>query len=58
MKQKLLKLKALLVVLMMAVGFGQAWADDEVYKTALFGSTYNSGGVSSYTASWYAMNVI
>ena len=56
MKQKLLKLKALLVVLMMAVGFGQAWADDEVYKTALFGSTYNSGGVSSYTASWYATN--
>ena len=28
MKQKLLKLKALLVVLMMAVGFGQAWAED------------------------------
>jgi|GEM_PF-2810895 hypothetical protein len=27
MKQNLLKLKALLVVLMMAVGFGQAWAD-------------------------------
>ncbi len=28
MKQKLLKLKALLVVLMMTVGFGQAWAED------------------------------
>ncbi len=37
MKQNLLKLKALLVVLMMAVGFGQAWADD-VTGTITFGS--------------------
>ena len=29
----------------------EAKAADEVYKTALFGSTYNSKGVSSYTCS-------
>ena len=38
MKQKLLKLKALLVMLMMAVGFGQAWADD-VTGTITFNGT-------------------
>ncbi len=46
MKQKLLKLKALLVVLMMAVGFGQAWADTGTITLtnigAELGSSYNT----------------
>ena len=35
---------------------GVAWADEVVYKTALFGSDYNSKGVSSYTDTWTATN--
>ena len=30
------------------------WAADVVYKTALFGSSYNSKGVSNYTDTWTA----
>lgn len=33
-----------------------AWGEETVYKTALFGPTYNSQGVSSYTATWAATN--
>ena len=35
---------------------GVAWADEVVYKTALFGSDYNSKTVSSYTDTWTATN--
>ncbi len=36
---------------------GNAWgATDEVYKTALFGSSYNSEGVQNYTSTWSATN--
>lgn len=32
------------------------WAEEVVYKTALFGSDYNSQSVSSYSNSWTATN--
>ena len=34
----------------------QVWGADEVYKTALFGSSYNSKSVSGYTDTWTATN--
>ena len=33
----------------MILGIGSAWGAEEVYKTALFGSTYNSKGVTGYS---------
>ena len=60
MKQKLLnslRLRVCTLVAMIAfLGAGQAWAAEEVYKTALFGSSYNSKNVSSYTNEWTATN--
>ncbi len=59
MKQKLLKLKALLVVLMMAVGFGQAFAQDVTYLFSADASNPGNGNdwysstIDSYT-SWSA----
>ncbi len=47
MKHKLLKLKALLVVLMMAVGFGQAMAEDVTYSFTITASDFNT---TSYAA--------
>lgn len=35
--------------LVFVLGVGNVWGEDEVYKTALFGSSYNSKGVSDYT---------
>lgn len=32
------------------------WADETVYKTALFGSSYNSEGVQNYTSTWTSTN--
>lgn len=49
------KLRYFCTLLLMAV-VGVAWADEVVYKTALFGSDYNSKGVSSYTDTWTATN--
>ena len=49
------KLRYFCTLLLMAV-VGVAWADEVVYKTALFGSDYNSQKVSSYTATWTATN--
>ncbi|MCR5850861.1 MAG: chitobiase/beta-hexosaminidase C-terminal domain-containing protein [Bacteroidaceae bacterium] len=54
MKQKLFKTMLLLCALI--VGSGTAWAGEAVYKTALFGSSYNSQTISSYTAEWSATN--
>ncbi len=53
--KKTLLLKTLLLLCALIVGSTSAWADD-VYKTALFGSSYNSKGVSSYTDTWSATN--
>ena len=47
MKQKLLKTMLLLCALV--VGSSNVWATDVTYKTAKFGSSYNSKGVSGYT---------
>ena len=44
------------MLMLLAISIPSAWAEDEVYKTALFGSSYNSKGVSSYTASWSSTN--
>ena len=49
------KLRYFCTLLLMAV-VGVAWADEVVYKTALFGSDYNSKTVSSYTDTWTATN--
>lgn len=49
------KLRYFCTLLLMAV-VSVAWADEVVYKTALFGANYNSQGVSSYTTTWTATN--
>ena len=33
-----------------------AWGAEGIYKTALFGASYNSKSISSYTESWSATN--
>ena len=33
-------------------GVGNVWGAEAVYKTAMFGSSYNSKGVQNYTSSW------
>lgn len=43
-------------MLVMLLGVTNAWAEEEVYKTALFGESYNSKAVSSYENSWSATN--
>lgn len=50
MKQKL---RLMMTMLLLAV-MGSAWAEESIYKTALFGLNYNSKGVSSYTDTWTA----
>lgn len=49
-------MKKLLLSLFALVMCANVWAEDVVYKTALFGSGYNSGGISSYTDTWSATN--
>ena len=53
MKQKLLKTLVLLCALI--VGSATSWAEDEVYKTALFGASYNANN-QNYTSSFDATN--
>lgn len=43
-------------MLCLLVGVSSAWAEDVVYKAALFGSSYNSAGVQNYTSSFSATN--
>lgn len=38
-----------LLVFLLSFGIGEIWGAEVVYKTALFGSSYNSRGVSGYT---------
>ena len=45
-----------LLTMLCTIGVGQMWGADVVYKTAKFGSSYNSMSVSSYTNSWSATN--
>jgi len=52
--KKLNVLTRMLLLVALLVGSVSAWGADEVYKTALFGSSYNSKGVSSYTDTWYS----
>ena len=44
----------LLLVMLLTLTASTAWGADVVYKTAKFGSSYNSGKISSYTSSWYS----
>ena len=44
----------LLLLFALIVGSVNVWGVDVVYKTALFGSTYNSNSVGSYTDTWYS----
>ena len=39
-----------MLVAILCAGFTSAWGAEEVYKTALFGSSYNSKGVSGYNS--------
>lgn len=48
--------KTWLLLALMVLGVSSAWAEEEVYKTALFGKSYNSKTVSGYTDSWRATN--
>ena len=41
---------------MLALGVGNAWGAETLYKTALFGANYNSKKVGSYTDTWTATN--
>ena len=45
-----------LLTMLCTIGVGQMWAEEELYQTALFGSSYNSKKVSSYTDTWTATN--
>lgn len=45
-----------MLLLCLVVGLSSAWGEDAVYKTAFFGSSYNSKGVSSYTGTFSATN--
>ena len=46
-----------MIVAMVTTTFaGTAQAADELYKTALFGESYNSGPVTNYTSNWTATN--
>ena len=56
MVQKLLNFKSWLLLLTMLLGTISTWAAEEVYKTAKFGSKYNSMSYSSYDNSWYSTN--
>ena len=48
-------LRWLLASLLLVAGVS-AWAEEAVYSTCLFGSTYNSQSVSSYTDTWTTKN--
>lgn len=47
---------AAMLVMLFTIGSGNVWGGNEVYKTALFGSSYNSTGVQNYTSTWYSTN--
>ena len=47
-------IRLLLVMFLTLTVTTNAWGADVVYKTAKFGSSYNSAKVSSYTSSWYS----
>lgn len=51
MIKKLRYLCTLLLLMVVSIG----WSE-EVYKTALFGASYNSESISSYSATWTATN--
>ena len=55
MKHKFL-LKTMLLLFALIAGSSSVWAVEAVYKAALFGSSYNSKGISGYTSSWTATN--
>ena len=56
MNKKTLLNGLFLLLCMIAGGVNSAWAEEVVYSTCLFGSTYNSKGVSNYTTSWSTTN--
>ena len=47
---------AMVLTVLFTLGVGSMWGAEEVYKTAKFGSSYNSGNQSSYSNSWYSTN--
>ena len=53
---KLLRMKMMLLLLWMVGAGTSAFGAEMVYKTALFGSSYNSQGVSAYTTTFTATN--
>ena len=55
MKKSLTFLSMALLLLISSLGWAQTRAE-EVYSTCLFGSSYNSQSIGSYTATWTASN--
>ena len=50
------RLRLLLVMFLTLTVSANAWGAEGIYKTALFGASYNSKSISSYTESWSATN--
>ena len=47
---------AMVLTVLFTLGIGSMLGAEDVYKTALFGSSYNSQSIGSYTESWSATN--
>lgn len=54
--KKLNLLKPMLITCLLFILIGSMWGTEVVYKTVLFGSSYNSKGISSYSSSFSATN--
>lgn len=53
-KTKFLQRVLWLIIPLLTIFTTNAWGVDVVYKTAKFGSSYNSASISSYTSNWYS----
>ena len=49
-------MKKLTLLLAAAMLSSMSFAAEVVYKTVLFGSSYNSANVSAYESTWFATN--
>ncbi len=56
MKRVNFKFKSMALVLLALGLSSNLWGGETAYKTALFGSSYNSIGVNNYSSSWSATN--
>ena len=54
--RKLFLLKSLLLLCALIAGSSSVWAEEVVYKTALFGSSYDDANNNAYSGTWTATN--